>query len=124
MCLTVSLKTMSTAVNPHIVLCLLCRLTDTVAAQYLTQLHKSYGGELIQTASTSIEDVNVTALRCRPLYVLLSCCHDGLQESMKKVCLGLKPTTFEMFVCAEFCDISGGLQLRVYSLCTYSLQPI
>ena len=85
--------TMSASVNPHIVLCLVC-LTDAVTARYVAELHKSHGGELIQTASAHIEDVNVTAVRCRPLYVLLSCCHDGLQESLKKVCTGLKHTTF------------------------------
>ena len=90
----ICLKTMSIAVNPHIVLCLVCCLTDIAAAQYVTELHKSYGGELIQTASAYIEDVNVTALRCHPLYVLLSCCHDGLQKSLKKVCMGLNPQHF------------------------------
>jgi len=99
MFVTVFLRTMSTAVNPHIVLCFVYCLPDTVAAQYVTELHKSPGGELIQTASAYIEDVDVAAARCRPLYVLLSCCHDGLQESLKKVCTGLKHTTFQLFVC-------------------------
>ena len=116
MCMTVFLKTMSTAVNPHIVLCLVCCSTDIVAGQYVTELYKSHGGELIQTASAYIEDVNVTTVRCRPLYVLLSCCHDGLQESLKKVCIGLKPTTSELFVCTEFCDLSSGLQLRICTI--------
>ena len=78
-------------------LCLVS-LTDIAAAQYVAELHKSHDGELIQTASAYVEDVNVTEARCRPLYVLLSCCHDGLQESLEQVCcMGLKPTTLELF---------------------------
>jgi hypothetical protein len=77
------------AVNPHVALCSVWCLTDIAAAQYMTELYKSHGGELIQTAAANIEDVNVAAARCQPLFVLLSCCRGGLQESLSKVCLGL-----------------------------------
>ena len=82
----------------------LCCLTGIVEAQYMTELRKSYGGELMQMASAYIGDVNVTELRCRPLCVVLSCCHDGLPESLRKVVLGSATHNVSLFQ-LEMCTL-------------------
>jgi hypothetical protein len=99
--------------NPQTVLFLVCYLTDIVETQYVAELHKPYGGELIQMASAHMEDVNVTELGCRPLCVILSCCHDGLPASLKKVVQGSKPATFQLCLCTELCDTSSVFQSEI-----------
>ena len=81
-----------------------CCVADVNESQYIKELHKSHSGESIQMAAAYREDVNVAELRCRRLFVILSCCHDGFPDSWKKVSLfmGLKPKTLQMLICTEF----------------------
>jgi hypothetical protein len=57
-----------------------CCPTDILEAQYIIDIHKSQGGELIQVAAADTEDVNAAELHCRSLCVILPTCSNITPE--------------------------------------------